>query len=214
MKRIGITQRIEIVPDYGERRDCLDQNWYRLLQRVGALAMPLPNLLENMEEGVGQSQLDGIILTGGNDPVSAPGASGVAPERDLMERRLIDHCLTNNLPILGVCRGLMMINLHLGGEVQPVQDHRAVRHRLEAISDVTLALPEGFEVNSYHNYAIPAAGIANSLLPLAVAEDGTVEAFRHREKPCVGIMWHPERESPFAKLDLDIFNRLFHLEVA
>lgn len=49
MKRIGLTQRVQVVPDRGERRDCLDQNWTRLLLSLEMLPLPLVNKVEYVD---------------------------------------------------------------------------------------------------------------------------------------------------------------------
>ncbi len=209
MKRIGVTQRVEIVADYGERRDCLDQNWCRLLDAAGLFAMPLPNLSLGDAHSFDQLGLDGVVLSGGNDPVVAPGAANTAPERDSIEQRLIDYCLSRRLPVLGVCRGFMMINLHLGGEIEMIEGHRAVRHSVKILPNAAAFWSQQREVNSFHNYAVRLNGLASSLEPLAVAEDGSIEAFLHNQKLCAGIMWHPEREAPFAECDVTFLKRFF-----
>ena len=63
MKRIGITQRVDFVSSYGERRDALDQQWYTLLLEIDALPVPLPNLPPDLIPEVIQSlKLDGVCL--------------------------------------------------------------------------------------------------------------------------------------------------------
>jgi putative glutamine amidotransferase len=63
------------------------------------------------------------------------------------------------------------------------------------------------EVNSYHRFAA-----SESRPPLdvwAVAADGVVKAVRHSARPITGIMWHPERNTPFAAADVSLFRRAF-----
>jgi putative glutamine amidotransferase len=115
MKRIGLTQRVEVVPSYGERRDCLDQNWARFLLEAGLLPVPLSNAVSDVTAYVDALELDGVVLTGGNDPSSLSGARNTAPERDRFESLLVTHCRERKLPLIGVCRGMQVLNLELGG---------------------------------------------------------------------------------------------------
>ncbi len=204
MQRIGLTQRVDVAKGRGERRDGLDQRWQPLFAELGALAVPLPNGGASgaaLVEGLG---LDGIVLTGGNDVAEAPQAANVAPERDRLERDLIRQCLARGLPLLGVCRGMQMINVALGGRVERTTDHAGVDHRISVTG--TGHWPDQWRVNSYHDVCIPLAGLAPSLRCLARAENGDVEAFAHVDggagTRCHGIMWHPEREAPVRAEDL------------
>ena len=211
MKSIGITQRIVRFPDYSESRDCLDRRWLDLIATLNYVALPLPNisprhvsaLLDNLDLGA-------VIFSGGNS-VTVPGVTcdDLAPERDAFEGTLLEAAFSRNLPIFGVCRGLQMINVHLGGQLRliPGHGHAGTRHGIRLLEVGDYRLPE--MVNSYHDWAIPAEGLADGLLALAHDDDGNIEAFVHESMPIVGIMWHPERETPFSPLDLDLMRKVF-----
>jgi len=213
MKRIGLTQRVEIVPRSGanepERRDCLDQNWEPLLQSLGLTAVPLGNRIEDAAGHVERLGLDGVILTGGNDLAHLQDARSVAPERDALEKSLIEACLKAGLPILGVCRGMQMLNHTFGGTVMRGEGHVNTRHSVRVSGSFLDFYPPVMEVNSYHGYTIPKATLSPRLNPVGETEDGGIEAFRHPDKPCAGIMWHPERESPAASGDAALIKNLF-----
>lgn len=211
MRRIGITQRVEIAAGHGERRDCLDQRWGRLLAARGLVPIPLCNGVLDVARHVEDLALDGAILTGGNDLASLDGAKDAAPERDQFERALLVACSARRLPVLGVCRGAQLMALFHGGQLGPVDDHVARRH---AVTRVTGALgsaadrvvcrwPARFEVNSYHSFSIAPASPGSRLVPLALADDGSVEAIGHVDLPQLGVLWHPEREAPAAGAALD-----------
>jgi N5-(cytidine 5'-diphosphoramidyl)-L-glutamine hydrolase len=221
MKRIGLTQRVAAVPDRGERRDCLDQRWGALLLQRGLLPVPLLNVDDGVARYVAALALDGVILTGGNDVAAPAGARDAAPERDVFERELLALCGKRELPVLGVCRGAQVLALFHGGALIPVTGHAARRHAVTRV-ERELASPAGrvasewparFEVNSYHAFAISPEGLGGGLAPLALADDGSVEAVGHVELPQLGILWHPEREHPFADGPLDVL-RLFSSEPA
>ncbi|MBI3928074.1 MAG: type 1 glutamine amidotransferase [Armatimonadetes bacterium] len=179
MRRVGITQRVETVESYGERRDCLDQRWAELLAGLGCLPVPVPNRVD-ARAFVEQLNLEALLFTGGND-------LGAAPERDGTEAALLDEGCRRSLPIVGVCRGLQLVNSHFGGSLRKVAGHVATRHPLSSERAIF-----SIEVNSYHGYALDR--LAPTLEALAWAPDGTVEAAVHREHPIVAVMWHPERE--------------------
>ena len=84
MKLLGLTQRIDNISGYSERRDTLDRNWYLFSFKLNFIPIPLPNLKKNtISKFIKNIQLDAIILTGGNSIASFdPLAKDKAPERD------------------------------------------------------------------------------------------------------------------------------------
>jgi N5-(cytidine 5'-diphosphoramidyl)-L-glutamine hydrolase len=206
LKRIGITQRVEIVKHYDERRDCLDQQWSKFVIQLGYIPVPLPNVAAEMAEQLIKAlQLDGLILSGGNSIASlSPQSPDAAPERDNFEKALISAALAMSIPLVGVCRGMQILNLTMGGRVSKITNHVGQRHAI--ISEVAgFDLPK--KVNSFHNYGIPLHGLAQPLQALAYDEDGNIEAFFDLGRAILGIMWHPEREERFTNLDIQLFKR-------
>ena len=197
MKAVAITQRVSVVPTYGERRDCLDQAWTKFLAACGLLPVLLPNVAEAalaLCEGTG---IAGLVLTGGND-LAALG--GDAPERDAVENALLDWAERRGLPVIGVCRGMQVIQQRFAIPLRRVEGHVARRQVIRIDGG-----PK--EVNSYHHFAA-----FDSRPPLdvwAVAGDGVVKAIRHSAQPITGIMWHPERCDPFSPADVTLFREVF-----
>ena len=208
MKKIGLTLRVEHAR---ERRDCLDQEWYKVLARNGLWPVPLPNV-PDPPMGVGglleELDLAGVVLTGGNDLSSTPGARDPAPERDRFEAQVLDACAERGLPVLGVCRGFHMMISHYGGRLVPAEGHVATRHPLVVAPDCVLPLEDRDEVNSFHDFTVTVDGLGRELRVMASSSDGMVEAAAHAHLPQWGIMWHPERE-PFDPRDADILRVLF-----
>ena len=204
---IGITQRVDDIPSYGERRDSLDQRWTQLIIELGHLPVPLPNVSAKCaREMIDQFEIDALILSGGNTIASLEtGATDVAPERDQLENTLIDIALNRKLPLLGVCRGMQMLNLYFDGQLYKTTGHVATRHGLNVQSS-KYSLPA--EVNSFHNYAIAREGLGQPLQALAYDDEENVEAFCHAQLPLLAIMWHPERELPFAEVDIQLIKKL------
>lgn len=206
MIRLGLTQRVTTGAGE-ERRDAVDQRWTGLLIRLGYLPVFLPNDPATVETYVDALELAGVILTGGNNLGLSPGLPDVAPERDATERRLIEACEARGLPLLGVCRGAQMLAWRHASHVAPVEGHAGTRH---AIAHATQWAGSALtEVNSYHDFGLPADGLAASLGVLATAPDGTVEAFRHERYAHLGVMWHPEREPALTSADEAILREWF-----
>jgi putative glutamine amidotransferase len=194
MKRIFVSQRVDIHSDYGERRDALDQKWSELLYELNCICIPVPNHAGTVVKMLDVMHPDGILLTGGNNPIKY---GGNAPERDNTDSILISFAVDNNIPLLGVCRGMQSIVIYFGGTLDNVNGHIAVRHTLD----------NRREVNSFHSYS--PASLSDFLVPLAHSDDGKIESIKHKTLPIMGIMWHPEREPVFQPEDMNIFGKLF-----
>lgn len=144
MKRTIIyTQRVEIVENYQERRDCNDQNISRFLEVCGYLPVPVPNVISDLERLVEAIDPVGIVLTGGNSLVKY---GGTAPERDETDRRLIETALRKGISLYGFCRGMQSVLDYFGCELEDVPGHVAVRHDVHRKWG-------SMEVNSFHNQA-------------------------------------------------------------
>jgi N5-(cytidine 5'-diphosphoramidyl)-L-glutamine hydrolase len=200
MRSVAITQRVSVVPDYGERFDCLDQGWTKFLAACGLLPVLLPNVIEAALALCEDKGIAGLILTGGND-LAALG--GNAPERDAVENALLDLAERRGLPVLAVCRGMQVIQQRFAIQLCRVEGHVAQRQTIRIEG-------EPREVNSYHHF-----GAFDSHPPLdvwAVADDGVVKGIRHSVQRITGIMWHPERFAPFVPADVAMFRQVFAVE--
>lgn len=182
----AITQRVDIVERYNERRDALDQAWIALLREHGFDTMPLPNDVAAAEVLMRRAKPDVLVLSGGSgaDPSDGPAV----PERNQAEHRLIGLAAESRLPLLAVCRGMQMLNRHLGGKLRRVEGHVGVHHDVAPVRGGA-----AFSVNSFHGFGIAQEDLAPVLEPLLAAQDGTIEAACHRDLPWLAIMWHPER---------------------
>ena len=203
MTRIGLTQRVEVVESYDERRDCLDQRWAPVVRSFDSTPIPLCNETKDVEAYVSALELDGIILTGGNDFAHLEDGGNTAPERDAFERELLQVAIDHGLPVVGVCRGLQLINIFCDGSLARVDDHVAVDHPLEIESNSASisGLPSRTSVNSYHNYGVTDETLGADIVPVGRASDGSIEWVEHERYPITGIMWHPERDGSLTELD-------------
>ncbi|WP_459934855.1 gamma-glutamyl-gamma-aminobutyrate hydrolase family protein [Fundidesulfovibrio butyratiphilus] len=184
-----VTQRVDVVPGRGERRDALDQRMVRFLAACGFLAAPVPNDVRVALALWRALAPAGLVLSGGND-LAALG--GDAPERDETEAALTEAALAAGCPVLGVCRGMQFLLARDAATLTAVDGHAGTRHRLVGAVER--------EVNSFHRYGVSDPGPAWRIL--ATAPDGKAELVRRRHAPLWGMLWHPEREDPFHPEDL------------
>ncbi|MFA0113365.1 type 1 glutamine amidotransferase [Vibrio sp. 10N.261.46.E11] len=212
MKKVGITQRVEVVPHYLERRDCLDQRWSDFALALGFIPIPLPNLpTEAVNDMVEALALDAVILSGGNSLTLLGEAQDVAPERDGFELALITSAIERGLPVLGICRGMQMLNSYFGGELKTIEGHVAKDHVIIVNTNGIFTENDSTTsqdikvrtVNSYHSWGITQQGLAEGLMPLAVDDQGYIEAFKHSQYSILAMMWHPERVSGFDLTDFE-----------
>ncbi len=206
MKRIAITQRVDIIESYGERRDAIDQHWTDFLLSCGLFPVFMPNHEPFVRSLLSTDKIDGFLLTGGNSLIKY---GGNAPERDNMERTLLEYAIQRQLPVLGVCRGMQVIQDYFGVELTRISGHAATRHTLKASSTGRyFEWLNGLEsVNAYHNF-----GAYHSVTELPVAAraiDDVVMAVEHTHYPVFGQMWHSERETHFVENEMEIFRNLY-----
>lgn len=180
------------------------------------------------------NECSSLILTGGadifpefyNDWEDGKNREGYIPERDGFEFRLFDHAMDNNFPVLGICRGLQLINCRLNGsllsDIETIRNtnHRKISetedrmHNIRIREDSLLFSITGCtsgSINSSHHQAVDRLG--EGLMISAKADDGIVEAVEWLEKDnkpfFLAIQWHPERiaegSGPFSKNIIERF---------
>lgn len=206
MKTIAVTQRVDIIEAYGERRDAIDQRWTELLLSMDLWPLFIPNSVSYLEQFLTNVQVDGVLLTGGNSLVTC---GGNAPERDQIETLLLEWATQQNIPLLGVCRGMQVIQQYFGNTLKQVSGHVARRHKLllHHKSSFSEAISQLDDVNSYHDYGCKQVSAELNLV--ATSGDGVVMAIEHKTKPVYGVMWHSEREQPFSELEKQVFRQVF-----
>jgi putative glutamine amidotransferase len=221
---IGIpTQTLQVmdgIPEGLPPSWVMNQRYYLVAARAGAVPWMIP-LLERDPDTLREiyDRLDGVLLAGGVDV--DPGAYGMArsphcgvtdPARDAVELRLARWALDEGKPLLGICRGLQVVNVAQGGTL--LQDITAERpesirhdyfppegHRRDYLAhEVALAKgshlhrvfeADGIRVNSMHHQGIRRLG--DGLAVSAVAPDGLIEGIEAANGAyCVCVQWHPE----------------------
>ena len=159
--------------------------------------------------------LGGLILVGGNDidpryfgEPPQPLLGIIDPERDAFEIDIVQKAYAADLPIMGICRGMQVVNVALGGSLWQDLSYapgreKHISHNQKApyshpyhdiqIFDEAFAMHMGdkyITVNSIHHQAV--GELATDLEPLAISADGIIEAFQSKKSFCLGVQWHPE----------------------
>lgn len=154
-------------------------------------------------------RFDALCLAGGEDlepsrygALSDPLTEEADPARDALELALVASAREQDLPVLGICRGLQVLNVAYGGSlVQHVEGHREANGPLAphvAVATAGSKLAEAcgtepFRVNARHHQAVSDASLAPGLVATARI-DGFVEAFEDPSRRwLVAVQWHPER---------------------
>ncbi len=153
-------------------------------------------------------QCDALLVPGGNDMDSAYFQEPLHPLAHIYERpidaldySLISAFLKAGKPILGICRGLQVLNVYFGGTLQQhfnkeehaQSDGTQPMHALKLHDHTFMSnlYEEPIFINSYHHQRI--AKLADHLQIAATHPDGTIEAFQHDSLPVWAVQWHPER---------------------
>ena len=188
------------------------RNYSLAVQREGAIALmlsPDPAMADDPEQLL--DMIDGLILAGGSDvdPASYgaephPETRGTNPDRDQFETALARGALERDMPVLGICRGMQMLNVACGGTlVQHIADLHTHRHtpgefcdhEVELDSDSLAARAAGAErlgVKSHHHQGIDRVGDG---LRVTGHADGEVEAIESPGREfALGVLWHPEED--------------------
>ena len=195
-----------------------DLDYVEAVISAGGVPMILPPVVEPRMVEVLLDGIDGLLLSGGSD--LDPGYYGegctpelgvTIPERDAFEMALLRSALRRGIPVLGICRGMQVLNVALGGTLyqdlpsqlgEDILNHWQETpkwhpaHEIEILYDSHLAEITGCQnarVNSYHHQAIKELG--DGLAVGARSFDGVIEAVEYHdfsEQWLIGVQWHAE----------------------
>lgn len=229
--RIGITMRIELETD----RFYLSRHYSEAIEAAGGAPchislIPRQEYIASIVEGI-----DGLLLPGSDsdvDPVRYGAEPHLAlgrvhPLKDETDLLVLDEVEGRGLPLLAICFGMQVLNVHRGGTlIQDIaaQMPEAIKHeqgvprdrpshrvRLMAGSTVAvLANADNALVNSHHHQAIETVG--RDLVPTAWAADGLVEAVEdpRPDRFVLGVQWHPEMGWQRDNFSQSLFNHFIN----
>lgn len=211
-----------------EKKNAMNHSYAAAVEMAGGIPLLLPYSENEKTQRSYVSRLDGFVFTGGADidPVlfgeeKKPTCGKIFPYRDAFELQMMEKILAAKKPILGICRGVQVINVFFGGTLYqdiPTEYETALCHRQSApktepshdilIEDGTplAALLQKSRItgNSFHHQAIKTLG--KGLFVTATAEDGIVEAVTYAGDSYLrGYQWHPERLCGFDGDNLRLF---------
>lgn len=201
----------------GVVQTAIPEAYSQALAQAGALpvliplGLPAPTLLELL------ARLDGVLFAGGGDihprrygAELLPLSTEIDEERDRVELLLLEKLLASRRPFLGICRGLQLINVGLGGTLYqdilagrpdalshphiPGNPRSYLAHDVQVLPGTRLEAVLGCQVarvNSLHHQGVER--LAPGLKASALAPDGVIEAFELEDYPFgLAVQWHPE----------------------
>ena len=216
---IGISASMLVTEDgscLGNEQAYVNKHYVRALTSVGAAPLLLP-IVETDDSliKVQLQQIDGLLLSGGYDvnPLlygeePLPELEYILPERDEYEIKLIHMALAMNKPILGICRGMQILNVACGGTLYQDLRQYSLKHfkhqqksKTDTASHTVEFIPntklrsimnvDDTKINTFHHQAIK--DLAPGFVINAKARDGIIEGFeRIGEEFVIGLQWHPE----------------------
>jgi putative glutamine amidotransferase len=212
---IGITTYQDKGPS-GLPNVMIFQAYVRALMQAGGVPVLIPSVLAEDGWGTLYKRLDGVLLAGGGDISlehfegdTHPRIDGVDPLRDSVELSLFRAAIEDGKPFFGICRGIQLVNVGLGGTLYthiPDQHPNAIDHtypgnmrtvlvhevKMEAGTRAAEILGEPIlQVNSLHHQGLK--DVAPELRITGYAPDGLVEAVELPNHPFgLAVQWHPE----------------------
>ncbi len=200
MKKIGVI----VSKDQTQKN-----NYLPAVIAAGAEAVPINPYDDKSDTGLLVEGIDGLVIPGGVDVQpfyyheDNIACGSFDPELDEFEMKILAEAVKQNKPILGICRGMQLINVFFGGSLYQNIFCCEFHKRYENKDRVHITkVEEGsflhkifgktdIAVNSAHHQAVKV--LAEDLVPVQYSREGILEAYYHKTKPVYGVQWHPER---------------------
>jgi len=211
---IALTQRQD-ENKHGIKIDNIEKTFLDFLDSFEVVPLLIPNKITFIKKFF-KLPFKAIILSGGNDVYlntfsssTSSKQTNICEERDEVENKILEYAIKNKIPVLGICRGMQLINVFFGGDLINIKkegnkiEHVNSTHKI--IFKNKLSHKKSAVVNSYHKYGITKKTLSKELNSFAESEDGIIEGISHPKYPIAGIQWHPERKSPDNKINTLLF---------
>lgn len=215
MAVIGISGNIIFDKDSIYPKAYVSDGYITSVAKANGIPLMMP-ICEDKEIVKGMvSSVDGVIISGGVDihpfkygKEPSPNIGDISLERDELDFSIMEYALKMKKPILGICRGMQVINVFFGGTlVQDILSERKTdikhsqsapsyvpTHKVNVVKDSLIykIFGKSAEVNSFHHQSID--NLAKDFKVSATANDGIVEAIEYKGKDdfILGVQWHPE----------------------
>ena len=159
-EKIGISLRVVDALNYAEKRDALSHDWPKLFDELELIPIFIPNTLKYIQSFLDELSLNGIVLSGGDD-------IGKNDDRDKTENFLLKYAIDKNIPVIGICRGMQLINNYFGGKqiIDKNNQHIGKDHEIKIINHNISKIFNSkiIEVNSFHKNMINADNLGDNL---------------------------------------------------
>lgn len=163
------------------------------------------------------ARCDGFLIPGGADAnpnlykEENYSSHDIVDEIDELDLKVIEYATLNHKPLMGICRGLQMINIFFGGTLkQHILNHTETIHKVMLVEQF-LDFPLLEITNSFHHQAVKLLG--SRLKGIYYSIDGEVECFVHEKHPIIAVQFHPEMDmgNEFYLMVLMYFKNLFSI---
>ncbi len=208
---IGITTDVK-TDVLKEESFVIETTYARTVARAGGIPVLLPSISSNkslLKDAA--AKIDGLLLPGGRDmdpkfynEEPHPKLKLMSLERTESEIVILEEALKRNIPVLGICGGMQLINVFFKGSLyQDISSliSNALVHEKGSVHEITVeegTLLQGiikeksFSIKSYHHQSVKTLG--TGLRVCATCPDGVIEAIEGTDSFILGLQWHPERE--------------------
>ncbi|HHW48242.1 MAG TPA: gamma-glutamyl-gamma-aminobutyrate hydrolase family protein [Clostridiaceae bacterium] len=218
--------------DYEKKITYIKHGYMEGIAEAGGLGVLLPLMQKEDELADICKRLDGFLISGGPDidaglfgEENLPFNGEISPLRDSLEIFIAREAIRSGKPILGICRGIQVLNVALGGTLyqdiySQIKNKVLIKHSQNApkwYPTHCIAVEEGSKVwtvykrervcvNSFHHQAIK--DVADGFLVTSRTSDGIIESIEHAKHVfAVGVQWHPELMWEKDKQHLGLFTK-------
>ena len=192
MKEILITSNP--IKKFEQTYYSIDSNWFDYFNEFKVV--PLPNDITRLKDFLDPAEASAIVLSGGGDILNNNLAiDGFDKNREKVEEFLIDFSIKNNIPVIGICRGMQKIMTYLEKDINFVNNKIAIKKEYRIENLTTLNDSSNSNRTCFNNYSIPSnKQIEKSWDILETDESSNLLCVKHHKYRILCFMWHPERD--------------------